>query len=166
MSEVTVRREVVVEDQFRCDVCDHQKNTEERKIVGGIDICSSCIVCFPLEIIDALKTKEPRWKYDSAREIVYSIRDSDDGYSWQDGMSNLKEGSWAVFANGEAEVSVLEKLDDIGDLESRARDQEFCYRDFPRYLEAVLDNGKLRRYRTEWKLVEVTDGEEGDDELS
>ena len=99
------------------------------------------------------------WEEGDARSIVLNVRDSEDAYDYRTDEFNLKKGIWVVFSNSEAEDSILEELGSIYSLESRARDMGFHYRDYPRYIEAVLDNCKFRRYETEWRLVEV----EGDE---
>ena len=67
---------------------------------------------------------------------------------------DFNKGIWAAFENGEAEAYDLSKLENITELEPLTHMYEFNYRDFPRYLTAVIDNGKFRRFETEWKLVE------------
>ena len=162
MSDIEYRKTVKDESKFKCDVCRETKVTLELQETidkdshSKLDICSACHKNLPSKLIESLYTGEPRWKADAAREIIYSIRECTDAMNYDDfTINDMKEGVWAVFGNGEAESYHMEELVSMEQLESRARDNEFHYRDFPRYLEAVSDNGKLKQFKTEWKLVEV-----------
>lgn len=163
MSDIE-RRTLVVKDetQFKCDVCWGRKKTEELgeriepKKSTVIDICRACQGSLPFKLVNALYAGSPEWKADAARKIIFSIRECNEAMNFDDfTINNIAAGAWAVFGNAEAEDYTLERLGSIDKLESRAKDNEFHYRDYPRYLYAVLDNGKLRQFKTEWKLVEV-----------
>lgn len=163
MSDVELREEVVMDaTRFECDVCRKNKDKEElgERIEPNkstiIDICKSCQGNLPFELVNVLYTGSPEWKADAARMILFSIRDCDEAMNYDNfTINNMVGGVWAVFGNAGAEDFTMEYLDSIEKLESRAKDNEFNYRDYPRYLTAVLDCGELRQFKTEWKLVEV-----------
>lgn len=162
MSDIEEMKRVKVKSKFKCDVCLEKKDDEELrssfkpKDSSKIDICRTCHHNLPSDLIHALQTGKPTWKSNDARTILFSIRESEDAFDYSRfEILNMNQGVWAVFGNGEAELYELEKLGDIKHLESTAKDREFNYRGYPMYLMGVLDNGKLKQFKAEWKLVEV-----------
>jgi hypothetical protein len=113
----------------------------------------------PDELVDALRDADGRgeetWQQCAAREFIFSIRDSDESFDYQSRRpSDLKVGVWAVFGNFEEDREIV-NLDELENLEGVARNYEFHYRDYPRYILGTLVDGKLRNFKGEWCLTEI-----------
>ena len=166
MSDITYNREVVDKDTFKCDVCNQTDDMEKRaarvasRYNSTIDICKTCNSRLPEYFIEILKTKDDKWKVDAIRDILLHIYDSEDAMNYIDWtISDLKKGVWALFVNEEADLSEMCLLDHETELEQMALEMDSGYRHAPMELVAVLDNGQLKRFKIQRKLVEIKDDE-------
>ena len=180
MSVREIEKTVVVGKLYNCDLCGERTEEEdvaEKLFDDSLHICKECRKKLPDDLIEAAKepsqidektgkeiTNEDyanrnygiiNWRNYAANMFLLSIRESEDTYEWDVGVSDLTIDTWAVFGNGEAEFSEIRKIErGVDGLEAAAKDMEYHYRDFPKYLRGTLVDGKLRHFVTEWKLVE------------